>query len=511
MRLSVKLLLFFEAVLLVAVLALLLPVRHAMRAQIIGDLQRELRAIATTAALQIDGDQLKTIRTLADSATPAFEQIRRTLARIRDANALGQDHIYTFYRDAEQVRFGVMTHPRPFVGDAYQLQPAMLQVFEQGAANVTGLYADQNGRWISAYAPIFDSAGAVVGLLEVDREAGHYFASYRWVTRLNIALGLIALAISSVAGWYVLERIVIRPVREVHRGVQALGRQDFRHRVKLATRDEFQDLGYALNHLSEQLNVARSVQAGFIPHSLPDHAGYRFALSSEPCDTTAGDYVDAFALDERRVAVLVADVTGHGLGPSLLMAACRSALRALSTAGLDPADMIRRLDKLLAADLTDGRFITMIFGILDADGRFTFCNAGHGPALVVTANGVAHLPSHRPPLGIDWDAEGEDMQTVMRLQSGDRVLLASDGVSEARDPITGEQFGLERMERIVGNRSLSAQQVVEAFADALHAHCNGPTRSDDVTLLCIDRFELASHQDGQPVSEIDIQAASSKL
>jgi serine phosphatase RsbU (regulator of sigma subunit) len=497
MRLNVKLLLFFEVVLLLAVLLLLLPVRHYMRKQIVEDLQREIHAIAVTASLQINGDLLNKVRTMADANSDAFLMLRELLTRVRDANGLKQEEIYTFYRDGDQVRFGVMTHPITdlFVGNTYQLRPAMMQVFEQGMTNVTDLYTDEHGSWISAYAPIFDSAGVVVGLLEVDKKAEKYFDNYRTVTWINIIIGLVALAISSAVGWYVLDNIVIRPMKAVHGGVQALGRQDFRHRVKLKTRDEFEDLGNALNRLSEQLNVARSVQASFIPQSLPEHGGYRFALFSEPCDTTAGDYVDAFALDGSRVAVLVADVTGHGLGPSLLMAACRSALRALSTTPLQPADMIQRLNTLLAGDLTDGRFITMIFGILEADGTFTFCNAGHGPALVLTKNGVAHLPSHRPPLGIEWDIVGDDndMQTVMRLQSGDRILLASDGVNEARNA-AGEHFGTERMEEIVSDRSLTCDQVVERHQQALHEHCGGPVRTDDVTLLCIDVKTLSTSQ-----------------
>jgi serine phosphatase RsbU (regulator of sigma subunit) len=490
MKLNLKLLLFFELVLLIAVGIMLMLVRAQMHRQIVRDMQRELGGIASTAALQLDGDLLKSIRTGNHQNTPTFARLRDVLARVRDANGLVAEHIYTFYRDGEsQVRFGVMTHATPFVGDPYPLQPGMRHVFDRGEPNVTGLYVDQHGSWISAYAPVRDSSGAVVGLLEVDKAAHEYFTTYRYVTWLNVVIALVALGVSSAVGWHVLNRIVMRPMRAVHGGVRALARQDFRHRVQLRTRDEFQDLGDAMNVLSEQLNVARAVQAGFTPRQLPDHAGYRFAIHTQPCDTTAGDYVDAFALNEDRVSVLVADVTGHGIGPSLLMAACRSALRALSTTELQPAELIQRLDKLLAADLTDGRFITMIFGILESDGTFTFCNAGHGPALVLTRSGVAHLPSHRPPLGIEYDfADDEDAETVIKLQPGDRVLLASDGVSEATAP-TGEQFGTDRMAAIVGDRALDAVQVVERHRVEMNQHCGSERRSDDVTLLCIDRVE----------------------
>lgn len=496
--LSTKLLVIFELVLLAAVLALLLPVHRAMREQVIGDLQNELRSIASTAALQLDGDKLATIRSSADVASPAFAQLRDTLAKVRDVNGLTEQHIYTFYRDPEnpnQVRFGVMTHAKPFVGDPYELRPEMRMVFEEGRANTTGLYHDQYGSFISAYAPVRDSAGKIVGIVEVDKPAASYFARYRAVRWMNVSLGLIVLAMTSLLGWLVLNAIVIRPMRAVREGMLALGRRNFSHRVQLTTRDEFQDLGETLNHISRELNVARSVQTGFLPSTLPQQAGYRMAAASEPCEATAGDYFDAFALDENRTAILVADVTGHGLGPSLLMSACRSALHALAQADLEPAQIIARLDKLLSRDLQDGRFITMIFGVLDIDGRFTFTNAGHGPAMIVTASGIERLGPHCPPLGVGIDANGDgelsQLQTAVHLAPGDRVFLASDGVSEAMNP-AGEQFGYDRLEAIVGDRSLTYEQVVQRLQQELSHHCGGPMRKDDVTILCVDRVkELA--------------------
>jgi serine phosphatase RsbU (regulator of sigma subunit) len=87
--------------------------------------------------------------------------------------------------------------------------------------------------------------------------------------------------------------------------------------VKLATNDELKDLGETLNGISKQLDVARLVQQRFFPRTLPAHPSYRLAAKSVPCDATGGDYYDAFTLEDGRIVVLVADVSGHGLGPSL--------------------------------------------------------------------------------------------------------------------------------------------------------------------------------------------------
>ncbi len=303
------------------------------------------------------------------------------------------------------------------------------------------------------------------------------------------------IAISSLLGYLVLSRLVIRPVGEIHRGLQALGRHDFSHRVKLNTKDEFQTLGDALNILSDQLNVARSIQAGFFPAELPACVGYRMAGASEPCDATGGDYYDAFKLDDQRTAVVMADVTGHGLGPSLIMATCRSALQALARTGLEPGDLLQRLEDQLAPDLTEGRFITMIMGVLHEDGRFTYANAGHAPAMIRTANdGVKHLGSHRPPLGVIIPLDDQDLQTTVQLDPGDRVLLTSDGVNEAQNTFN-KQFGFGPLERLIDDLALKCDQVVATLRRDVGTHRHPRRADDDLTILCIDRVCVAAGLD----------------
>jgi len=368
----------------------------------------------------------------------------------------------------------------------------MIPAFSLGVVTTTGLLDDPSaGETVSAYAPIFNSAGSIVAILEINRQSEEYFTQYRLLIIFFIIVGLVALGISSVFGWLVLNLLVIHPISKLKEGMMALGRHDFRHRVKLSTGDEFEELGSTLNKMSEQLNVARAVQRSFMPQALPNQSGYRLAAATEPCEATAGDYFDAFALGPDRIAVLVADVTGHGLGPSLLMSACRSALRALTLANLEPSEILARLDELMRHDLSDGRFITMIFGVLESSGRFTFANAGHGPALMVTNGKCSSLPVHRPPLGVgDRTGDSELLQTTVQLQHGDRVFLCSDGVSEAMNA-KHEQFGTQRITKIVCDTRATPDQVVNRIRGELHRHCGTPVMQDDITMLCVDRVVAA--------------------
>ncbi len=489
MRITLKLLLAFEAILLVTILALVLPVRSQMHGQVIEGMQKELRAVASTGAIQIDGDAHSRIRTQDDVPGEDFRRVRDQVARIRDVNGISPDHIYTFYPDPEEgwVRWGVMTHRETWVGERYEMQPQMAAVLREGTVLATELYEDKNGRWISAYAPIRDSAGGIVGLLEVDRAAADYLARYQYVTILTAALGLVALGVSSILGWFALSAVVLRPMKALRDGMLALGRREFDHKVEIGSRDEFRDLGETLNKLARDLDVARVIQSTFLPRRLPSTRGYRFALASIACDATGGDYVDAFELPDGRAAVLVADVSGHGLGASLLMSACRSALRAMCRGPHSPGELLERLESQLSEDLGDSRFITMVYGVLEPDGRFTWANAGHEPAFAVVGGEVVVFEAHRTPLGVGIDLGG-DKETTIRLSPGDRVFLGSDGVTEAMDP-AGELFGAERIVEAVRGAGATCQEVVDRLNAALDAHCRGPARRDDVTMLVLDRIE----------------------
>ncbi|MBB6430805.1 SpoIIE family protein phosphatase [Algisphaera agarilytica] len=497
MRLSTKLLVISELVLLVLAFALLVPTRSGMREQVTVDLQNQLAAIASTAALHLDGGLHQRVVETQDANDPAFLQLRDQLRAIRDVNGLASDHIYTFYFGSDGLlHFGVMPHEGdPFIGDVYELKSHHQEALSSGQVTVTGLYEDVNGEWISAAAPIYSSAGQVVGLLEVTQPSEAYFARYNQLLLVNTLIAVVGIAISSLLGYLVLNKIVIRPVDKIHKGLEALGEHNFNHRVDIRTRDEFQELGEALNVMADQLNVARSIQAGFFPEELPACRGYRMAGASEPCDATGGDYYDAFKLDDQRTVVVMADVTGHGLGPSLIMATCRSALHALARTGLEPGELIQRLEDHLTPDLTEGRFITMILGVLDDDGTFTYANAGHAPAMIRTANhGVTHLDSHRPPLGVIIPLDGEELQSSVHLHPGDRVLLTSDGVNEAQNP-ANKQFGFAPLERLIDNLEMACDQVVSTLRRDVGTHRHPRPADDDLTILCIDRVGVAVAMD----------------
>ncbi len=183
------------------------------------------------------------------------------------------------------------------------------------------------------------------------------------------------------------------------------------------------------------LMIARDVQRGFMPTDMPKVADYDIAFWWYPHEAVGGDYCDVIPLDDGRVLLVMADVSGHGLGPSLIMASVRAALRALLQDHHSPDDLLGALNHSLGADFKHGNFVTMIVAALTPEThRIEFANAGHAPALHyrMSEDRFAPLESTGVPLGVIFDlnySAGPEFD----LAPGDVLLLCTDGIVEAID------------------------------------------------------------------------------
>lgn len=243
------------------------------------------------------------------------------------------------------------------------------------------------------------------------------------------------------------------------------------------------------DEVEASLNVARDVQRSFMPRELPSIDHYELASWWYPNEAIGGDYCDVLRLRDGRYLLVMADVSGHGLGPSLLMASVRAALRALILKHHRTDVLLSLLARALAHDLQEGWFITMVLAAVDnRHHAVEFANAGHGPALhyhrqaghftVLAATGV--------PLGVI-----DDPQYVIgpntALQVGDLLIFCTDGIVEAMDE-KDEQFGRERLERLVRQHAAApVGEIVTAIAQAVTAHYVGESPPDDLTILALRR------------------------
>jgi serine phosphatase RsbU (regulator of sigma subunit) len=241
--------------------------------------------------------------------------------------------------------------------------------------------------------------------------------------------------------------------------------------------------------LELDFKLGRQIQTSFLPEKLPEVPKYDIAAWWEPAESVSGDYYDVVRLQDGRIGLIVADVSGHGVGPSLIMASVRAMFHVLARRLSDPAEILSLLSETMAPDLTEGRFITFLMVALDPETHeATFANAGHGPALHFTRSTgeFASLGSTGLPLGFATDHRFENAPTI-RLEPGDLLLLATDGAIELKNE-QNEMFGRKRLQELTSeNRHLPAPELRDLLRESISSFNSEQHPLDDVTLIILER------------------------
>jgi hypothetical protein len=236
--------------------------------------------------------------------------------------------------------------------------------------------------------------------------------------------------------------------------------------------------------LEAQNELARRIQIGLLPSRLPTDGMIEAAASWRPAQAVSGDF---YFVDEDpggAVVACIADVSGKGVGPALLMANVQAALEANVESGIGPAAICTRLNQFVGRHAAAGRYVTFFVAKLDpVAGCLSYCNAGHNPPVLLRAGGAAEsLTGGGPVLGVfDGHAFAE---TEIALGAGDRVILYTDGVSETWNA-AGEEFGEDRIvaaARCVA--SAGAEETQHRILDALDKFARG-SYHDDVTTVVL--------------------------
>ncbi|MHC4849129.1 MAG: SpoIIE family protein phosphatase [Planctomycetota bacterium] len=320
------------------------------------------------------------------------------------------------------------------------------------------------------------------------------------------------------AAWYamVLAHRYSRPIRGLVAESERIRGGDFEPgetiRTKLrevrALADAHDEMRVGLKtllKLERDLQIARQIQQNTFPEKLPRLAGFELDAWSEPADETGGDTYDLVGLrevdregnattlivpDESESALLLlADATGHGIGPALSVTQVRAMLRMAARSGEKLESIVGPMNEQLYADLSDDRFITAWFGVLDArDHTLTTFSAGQGPMLhyVAARDEFFVLGSDAPPLGI-LEELPVTIKPSIRLDPGDLYFVFTDGFIEAKTPEKGE-FGVERVEAVVrAHRTETPSAILDAVRKAVDEFTNQMPLDDDRTAILIKR------------------------
>ena len=313
------------------------------------------------------------------------------------------------------------------------------------------------------------------------------------------ALLTVVVVLAAIILAFIRSRRVTRPLAQLTEAAENLSTGDFDTKVRIESQDEFADLGQVFNQLGERLKernqlkqslaLAKEIQQQLLPQDIPLCPGFELTGRSIYCDETGGDYYDFIQLnnaDRQRIGIAVGDVSGHGIGPALVMATTRGALHTLSDHhSNDLNKLFCDLNRHLCRSTSDAFFMTLFYAILTpATGTVQWLSAGHAPIFLYQQGKIHQLQSSGIPLGIICPTDFEKTQEIV-MRSGDLLLIGTDGIWETTNS-HGEMFGTDGLARLIRhNAQLSADALATLIIDNLNQFKESESQTDDVTLVIL--------------------------
>jgi sigma-B regulation protein RsbU (phosphoserine phosphatase) len=333
------------------------------------------------------------------------------------------------------------------------------------------LSVSQFGSLASAFCPLFDGRGELAAVVGADVDVRHVLGE---INRFMLIIGSIIAALIALAVFVFRQyfaRTMIRPLQELAAHAQGFaGRRNEQGRlypdpIRISTRDEIEDLADAFNQTARdiiqyvddvtsltrerqraeaELGVAARIQASVLSHDFciaPAPGAFSLCAMMEPAKEVGGDFYDFLMLDDRRLALIVGDVSGKGVPAALFMMMAKSIIRAQLGRGGQLGLAFAEANSLICQNNGEDMFVTVLCVLLDTDtGELAIADAGHGPPVLIGADGACGKIETKPSLfmgamdGVAYSVAGG------RMSPGDRLLLYTDGVNEAGDA-GGRFFG----------------------------------------------------------------------
>ncbi len=376
---------------------------------------------------------------------------------------------------------------------------------ETGVMRIPGFFEDEPVFLV--YAPIPSTGWGFAATVPEREVMAPVYASLSERTLTTVVgLALVLATVLIVSFWFT------KPISRLAAAVRRLGAGDLDAEVgDVRTRDEVGDLARAFNAMIAQLKehvaaltretaaresveseirVARSIQTSLLPRTFPpfpDRAEFALHAVNAPARRVAGDFFDYFFVDDQRLCIVMADVSGKGVPAAMFMAVARTIVRHLASNGLAPQDVLKRASESLLADNDTGLFLTIFIGVIDVNtGEMRYANGGHPLPLRINASGgVSPFGEVTGTLvGVIPDAAWESR--TGRLAPGEKLIMFTDGFPEALSP-NGEFFGEPRFRDLIQRlSSRSVEDLCREAVEQIDAFQSG-ARKDDITLLVFER------------------------
>ena len=356
-------------------------------------------------------------------------------------------------------------------------------------------------------------SGAVMMKEDIDRQALEAREEIR--ERLNAMMFrfIVLLCVSLVVVLVIsilISGTVTRPISKLTDGVIAVGGGNLDAKIEINTKDEIGVLAGAFNkmtgdlreyienlahitaekeRISTELNVAAKIQGDMLPKIFPpypEREEFDIRATMQPAREVGGDFYDFLLIDENRLGIVMADVSGKGVPAALFMVIAKTLINNRARNNEMPEVAFTNINNQLCEGNDASMFVTAWFGVLEIDtGKLTYINAGHNPPLLKKSSGKFEFIREEPDVAL---AVFEDMtytRREARLAPGDTLFLYTDGVTEAENDIP-ELYGEERLKNILdASAELPLAELLSAVRDDVALFANGEPQSDDVTMLAV--------------------------
>ena len=298
---------------------------------------------------------------------------------------------------------------------------------------------------------------------------------------------------------------IIRSLSRLAGGAYEIGKGNFDRRIHLDGSDELGRLADIFNimasnldtaqkemlikqRMEEELKTAEQIQAALLPAELPAMTGVEFGSYYSAQTEAGGDYYDVIKLDDGKLGIAMADVSGHGVGSGLVMAMVRTLLHTHCRQGESPKKVMEIINQYLKENTAANYFVTMNYGIMDVEaGTVRYTSAGHNQSIILRQGEVRELPGGGIALGVTSNETFSPLVQVHRaqLKKGEYLVQFTDGVDEAMNS-AGEEFGLERFHRVLSeNYGKSPSDMIKAVVAAIEDFTGKIPQHDDITMLII--------------------------
>jgi sigma-B regulation protein RsbU (phosphoserine phosphatase) len=336
------------------------------------------------------------------------------------------------------------------------------------------------------------------------------FQKRLWSLYLMILVILGILALFHIVFAVIFQRMLIRPIQALNEKSKELGQGNLNARVQLKRDDEIGDLGAAFNSMADsikekiislqrhndrmamELNVASGVQQLIYPQ-IENDRNLNYAIYHRPFGPVTGDYYDIIKLGDSRTGVILVDVSGHGVPAALLTMVIKEIFNRMAPQKSDPAELFRSINTeivnlLTKDDTSSGIYFTAIYVLIDQNKMLSFINAGHEQAVVVKKNlhKIGRLSASGGPVGISTEMNDQYLTATMSLEQGDKIILFTDGIIEARNA-EGAQYGIENLlSSIRKEYAAGGEPLMRSVIGDFESFVGKTEMKDDATLIIIE-------------------------